>query len=238
MAEWPKGYALRQYESIDSTTEEARRLAAAGERGPLWITARVQETGKGRRGRVWVSQDGNLFATLLTAGANARSGELAFLAGLAVGDTVAAFAPKAGVSLKWPNDVLLNGKKIAGILIENFGAALAIGIGINLVSYPPGTEFPATSIKENAATAPEPGAALTILASAMAAWYEVWRARGFEPLRETWLQRASGLGKQVRARLETEEVKGVFETLDGDGALMLRMPDGSLRRIAAGDVFV
>jgi BirA family biotin operon repressor/biotin-[acetyl-CoA-carboxylase] ligase len=238
MAEWPKGYALRQYESIDSTNEEARRLANAGERGPLWIAARVQETGKGRRGRVWVSQDGNLFATLLTAGPNARSGELAFLAGLAAGETVAAFAPKAEVSLKWPNDVLLNGKKAAGILIENFGAALAIGVGINLASYPPGTEFPATSIKENAGSAPESGEALTVLAEAMAAWYEVWRARGFAPLRETWLQRASGLGSEVRARLETEEVKGVFETLDGDGALMLRMSDGALRRIAAGDVFV
>ena len=238
MAEWPKGYALRQYESIDSTNDEARRLASAGERGPLWITARVQRSGKGRRGRVWVSQDGNLFATLLTAGGNARSGELAFLAGLAAGETVAAFAPNATVSLKWPNDVLLNGKKTAGILLENFGAALAIGVGINLTSYPPGTEFPATSIKENADVAPESGAALTVLAGAMAAWYEVWRTCGFTPLREAWLQRASGLGKQVRARLETEEVQGVFETLDGDGALMLRMSDNSLRRIAAGDVFV
>jgi BirA family biotin operon repressor/biotin-[acetyl-CoA-carboxylase] ligase len=238
MAEWPKGYRLRQYDSIDSTNEEARRLASEGERGPLWITARVQRSGKGRRGRVWVSQDGNLFATLLTTGANARSGELAFLAGLAAGDTVAAFTPKAGVSLKWPNDVLLEGKKVAGILLENFGAALAIGVGINLASYPPGTEFPATSIKENAGGAPEPGVALTVLAGAMAAWYEVFRARGFTPLREKWLQRASGLGKQVRARLETEEVKGVFETLDGDGALILRLSDGSHRRIAAGDVFV
>jgi BirA family transcriptional regulator, biotin operon repressor / biotin---[acetyl-CoA-carboxylase] ligase len=238
MAEWPKGVALRQYESLDSTNEEARRLANAGARGPLWIAARQQTNGKGRRGRIWVSDAGNLFATLLTQGAARRTGELAFVSALAVGDTLAAFAPQSLVSLKWPNDVLLDGRKAAGILIENFGAAIAIGVGINLASNPAGTEFPATSVKENTGTAPEPDAALTVLAGAMAAWYERWRVEGFAPIREAWLSRAAGLGRSIRARLETSEVEGVFDTMDQDGALLIRMQGGSIRRIEAGDVFL
>jgi BirA family biotin operon repressor/biotin-[acetyl-CoA-carboxylase] ligase len=237
MAVRPEGYALRRYDSIDSTNDEARRLAQAGECGPLWLVAREQTKGKGRRGRIWVSENGNLYATLLTAGAQSRTGELAFVSGLAAGDTIATFAPSASVTLKWPNDVLLNGRKAAGILLESFGATVAIGIGINLGVYPQGTEFPATSIKENAVTAPEPDEALTVLAGAMSAWYELWRAKGFAPVREAWLGRASGLGQKIRARLETSEAEGVFDTLDDDGALLLRIAGGSRRRIAAGDVF-
>jgi BirA family biotin operon repressor/biotin-[acetyl-CoA-carboxylase] ligase len=234
---WPEGVGIRRYGSIDSTNDEARRLAEAGEQGPLWIVAREQEKGRGRRGRTWVSESGNLFATLLTRASKPVSGQLAFAAGLAAGESVAQLAPSIPVTLKWPNDVLLDGRKVSGILLESFGDALAIGIGINLAHYPADTEFPATSVKGNTGRAPDPDDVLPLLAGAMAAWYEVWRDKGFSPVREAWLARASHLGGQIRARLEGGEIKGMFEGLDEDGALLLRMADGARRRIAAGDVF-
>jgi BirA family biotin operon repressor/biotin-[acetyl-CoA-carboxylase] ligase len=235
---WPYGLGLDVHETLDSTNEEARRLAARGERGPLWIVAREQNAGRGRRGRVWVSQRGNLFATLLTRAAPSQAAQLAFAAGLAVGETVAVFVPNAQTTLKWPNDVLLEGKKAAGILLEAVGGhALAIGIGINLAHCPADTEFPATSIAALTGTEPEFDETLVRLAGAMAAWYEIWRGQGFAPVRAAWLARAAGLGSPIRARLEGNEMQGVFETIDDDGALLLRQASGMLTRIAAVEVF-
>lgn len=239
MTDWPRGVGLRRYDSIDSTNEEARRLAAAGEQGPLWIVAREQTKGRGRRGRTWVSNIGNLFATMLVNVSPPASAELGFAAGLAVADTIVSNAPGAAVALKWPNDVLLDGKKVAGILLEAVGAdALAIGIGINLDHCPEGTEFPATALKSVTGSAPGAGEALTILAGRWCAWYEVWRSKGFaHGLRESWLARAAGQGRQIRTRLHEGEMDGVFEGLDEDGALLLRRSDGALMRITAADVF-
>ena len=146
---------IRKYENLDSTNEEARRLAEAGEAGPLWIVACEQSAGRGRRGREWVSSRGNLFATLLLRPGRAADvcAQLSFVAALATGDAVASFAPSARIALKWPNDVLLDGHKVAGILLESAGSAggcavewLAVGIGMNLANYPAGTDMPATSL--------------------------------------------------------------------------------------------
>lgn len=232
MTDWP----VRRYESIDSTNEEAKRLARAGTRGPLWITAARQTAGRGRRGREWVSDEGNLFASLLME-APANAAELCFAAGLAVAETAEAFAPSGKIALKWPNDVLLEGRKLAGILLEQEAGALAIGIGMNLAQHPENTEFPAISLKAASGIAPTPDMVLPRLASAMTAWYEVWRGRGFAPIRTAWLGRAAGLGEVIRARLPQSEVTGVFEYLDQDGALLLREAGGALQRITAADVF-
>jgi BirA family transcriptional regulator, biotin operon repressor / biotin---[acetyl-CoA-carboxylase] ligase len=238
IAGWPQGLGLNIHETLDSTNEEARRLAATGERGPLWIVAREQTAGRGRRGRGWVSSRGNLFATLLTRAAAPAAAQLAFAAGLAVGETVAACASNAQMTLKWPNDVLLDGKKAAGILLEALGEdALAIGIGINLAHHPTDTEFPAISMTALAGSVPDWDGALQRLAGAMAAWYEVWRGQGFAPVRTAWLARAAGLGRPIRARLEGSEMQGVFENLDEDGALLLRQETGTLTRVTAGEVF-
>jgi len=235
---WPDGLGLVLHDTIDSTNEEARLLAAQNVTPPLWIMARAQTKGRGRRGREWISEPGNLFATLLVAESGARAAELGFAASLAVGDVVEDFARTARVSLKWPNDVLLDGAKVAGILQETLPRdLLAIGIGVNLSHHPYATEFPAISLKSAVGNAPEPDAALAKLARSMAAWYETWRSSGFAPLREAWLKRAEGLGKGLRARLAHDEIDGVFETLDQDGALMLRRADRTLMRITAGDVF-
>jgi BirA family biotin operon repressor/biotin-[acetyl-CoA-carboxylase] ligase len=235
---WPEGPGLRRYESLDSTNEEARRLAKTGMRGPVWIVSREQTAGRGRRGRVWISESGNLFATLLMPATTSLSAQLGFVAGLAAADAIAAQAPGAEVTLKWPNDVLLNGKKVAGILLEGFGKdSLAIGIGINLAHYPNSTEVPSISIAAVTGNLPDLNAILLRLASAMTAWYEIWLRQGFQPVRKAWLLRASGLGHPIRARLADSEREGVFEDLDEDGALLLRDAAGTLTRITAGDVF-
>jgi BirA family biotin operon repressor/biotin-[acetyl-CoA-carboxylase] ligase len=235
---WPEGLGLRRYASLDSTNEEARRLAHTGERGSLWIVADEQTAGRGRRGRSWVSGRGNLFATLLTQAPAQVSAQLGFAAALAVGDTIASFAPAAQVTLKWPNDVLLDSRKTAGILLEGLGGdVLAIGIGINLAHHPSDTEFPATSVACAMELIPDLNTVLARLASNMAAWYEIWEKRGFPPLRETWMARAQGMGRPIRARLAESEMEGVFEGLDGDGALLLRTSGGMLKRITAGEIF-
>jgi BirA family biotin operon repressor/biotin-[acetyl-CoA-carboxylase] ligase len=235
---WPRGLGLRRYETLDSTNEEARRVAKTGQRGPLWIVSREQTAGRGRRGRVWISESGNLFATLLMPVTTSLSAQLGFVAGLAATDAIIAHAPSAEVKLKWPNDVLLNGKKVAGILLEGLGDDLfAIGIGINLAHYPVGTEIPSVSITAVTGQVPDPDGILLRLATAMTAWYEIWLRQGFQPVRKAWLLRASGVGHAIRARIGDSERDGVFEDLDEDGALLLRDGSGTLTRITAGDVF-
>ena len=141
MIAWPQGYGLKRYDEIDSTNEEARRLAAAGEVGPLWLTATRQTAGRGRRGRSWEMAEGNLAATLLLRPDRPQGewAQLSFVIAIAAADTMAGFA-NARIALKWPNDVLADGKKLAGILLETANGpspALAIGIGVNLAHFPP-----------------------------------------------------------------------------------------------------
>jgi BirA family biotin operon repressor/biotin-[acetyl-CoA-carboxylase] ligase len=233
---WPSGYRLIRHNRIDSTNSEARRLAQTGERGPVWITALSQTAGRGRRGRAWDSAVGNLAATLLVSPARDGRAQLSFGAALAVADTAARFAPHADICVKWPNDVLASGCKLAGILLEGEGDWLAVGIGINLVSHPEGTEVAATSLAALGAAVPSPDEALTLLAARFAHWYDRWMEQGFEPLRAAWLARAGGLGTTIRARLPQAEHKGVFEGIDADGALLLNQ-QGTLRVISAGEVF-
>jgi BirA family biotin operon repressor/biotin-[acetyl-CoA-carboxylase] ligase len=241
---WPEGYALKAFDVIDSTNEEARRLAAAGQREPVWIAAERQTAGRGRRGRTWESSTGNLAATLLIrpGKSTAECAQLSFAAAIAAQETVAGFAPDADTRVKWPNDVLVNGRKIAGILLESASTGtmpdwLAIGIGINLAHHPEGTEFPATSLPALGITAPKPPEALACLAASFAKWYETWRASGFQPLRDAWLARAAGLGTRIRARLSDGEFWGMFEGINETGALILREAHGKTRAIAAGEVF-
>jgi BirA family transcriptional regulator, biotin operon repressor / biotin---[acetyl-CoA-carboxylase] ligase len=233
---------------VDSTNAEARRRAEAGESGPLWITARRQTAGRGRRGRAWTSEPGNLAATLLTHTARppAEAAQSSFVAALAVHELVSAFVDPSLVRIKWPNDVLLAGHKAAGILVESGAHAtgglwLAVGIGINLLHAPEEVERPATAIarhlRADLARVPDPDAVLDLLMSTFTAWQDRWDQLGFAALRDAWTARAQGLGGPAIARLAHETVEGVAEGLADDGALRLRLPDGSLRLISAGDVF-
>ena len=243
---WPGGYALVELDEIDSTNEEARRRAAAGEGRSLWISASRQSAGRGRRGREWQSSPGNLFATLLLRPEKpaGECAQLSFVAALAVSDMLGRYVPHAGFALKWPNDVLAEGRKIAGILLESESGAdgmvawLAVGIGVNLAVFPEDTEFPAISLAALGAAPPAPKDALLHLAARFAKWYEVWRTAGFAPVREAWLARASGLGSRIRVRLANEEILGVFQGIDDSGALLLGLTGGGVRAIAAGEVFL
>jgi BirA family transcriptional regulator, biotin operon repressor / biotin---[acetyl-CoA-carboxylase] ligase len=242
---WPDGYALKEFDTIDSTNDEARRLAASGERGPVWIVADRQTAARGRRGRPWQSPPGNLSTTLFLRPTKptAECAQLSFVAALAVADFVSAFAREADIRVKWPNDVLANDRKIAGILLESAGATsermewLAVGIGLNLAHFPGDTEFPATSLASLGSDVPTARDALLRLAADWARWYEVWMAAGFADIRDAWLARAAKLGGRIRARLQTEETSGVFEGIDETGALILREGQGRTRAIAAGEVF-
>ena len=238
MTGWPAGYRRKDYATLDSTNEEARRLAEAGEAGPLWITAARQTAGRGRRGREWVMAEGNLATTLMLRpkASQVVTGQLSFAAALAAAETVQHVAPEVAVTVKWPNDVLAEGRKIAGILLEAGAGWLAIGIGINLAHHPEGTTFPATSLPQLGLAPPSCDVALTVLAARFAHWYDIWMREGFEPVRTKWLARAGGLGAPITARLPHETRQGVFEGIDASGALLLKEGTGT-RAIAAGEVF-
>jgi len=228
----------------DSTNAEARRRAEAGEAGPLWIAARRQTEGRGRRGRAWSMGEGDLAATLLTVTDRppAEAAQVSFITALAVADLVQTWLKPESVRLKWPNDVMADGRKLAGILIESGKRDdgrlwLAVGVGVNLAQAPAETERPATSIAGVTGRAPPLASALETLAQRFAVWSDIWRDFGFAPIADAWTQRAYGLGQQCIARLGSETVVGVAEGLEADGALRLRLADARLRRISAGDVF-
>jgi BirA family transcriptional regulator, biotin operon repressor / biotin---[acetyl-CoA-carboxylase] ligase len=236
---------VEAYDEIDSTNAEARRRAEAGDAGPVWITAAVQTAGRGRRGRSWSTRRGNLAATLLMTIdlAPVEAAQVSFVAALAAAELADACLGEGVARLKWPNDVLVHGKKAVGILVESGSRAdgrlwLAVGIGVNLAHHPEDVERPATSFGEHmGGKPPAPLDALEVLASRFEAWRAAWATQGFTPVARAWTLRAIGLGERCEARLPNRTVKGLAEGLDVDGALRLRLDDGTLERITAGDVF-
>ena len=236
---------IEALDEVDSTNAEARRRADAGDRGPRWITASRQTAGRGRRGRAWETGAGNLAATYLahTAKPPAEAAQVSFVAALAVADLAVAYVPAGLVSLKWPNDPMIGGRKTAGILVESGphpagGLWLAVGCGVNLATPPDAAERPATAFAAHMrAPPPAPLDALAVLAEAFERWRGLWEQLGFAPIAEAWTARAHGLGETCTARLPGETIEGVAEGLDGDGALRLRTGTGAIRRITAGDVF-
>jgi BirA family biotin operon repressor/biotin-[acetyl-CoA-carboxylase] ligase len=234
------GARLITHDAVGSTNEEALRLARAGERAPLWITAQRQTAGRGRRGRTWVSEPGNLYASLLLSEPSTpdRFPELSFVAALALHDAVTARIPGlAGrVALKWPNDLLIDRNKFAGILVEGEGATVVIGSGVNCVHHPAGTEYPATDLAAAGVRA-TPESLFAHLSATMPRRLAQWdRGAGFAAIRRDWLARAAGLGKPVRVKTDDLQLAGIFEGMDESGRLVLRMPDGTIRAMAAGDV--
>ncbi len=234
---------IEVFDALDSTNEEAKRRALSGEAGPLWIVARAQTAGRGRRGRAWTSANGNLFTTGLFRldASPGRAAQLSFAAALAVADLTASVIPSELVKLKWPNDVLVAGKKVCGILLESGahpggGLWLAVGIGVNLVHHPEDQERPATNLSVHG-DAVSPDEAVKRLAERFEHWRTVWARDGFAPIREAWLARAWGLGERCTARLDGETVEGMFADVSDDGSLRLDLNDGRRRLVSAGDVF-
>jgi BirA family biotin operon repressor/biotin-[acetyl-CoA-carboxylase] ligase len=240
------GARLVSLDTVGSTNAEAFARARAGERGPLWITARRQTAGRGRRGRPWVSEPGNLYASLLLSdpAPPQRAAELSLVAALAVHDALVERAPMLGprLEVKWPNDILCDGAKLAGILVEGESLpgrplAAVIGIGVNCAHCPPSTPYPATSLAEAGALV-APDSLAQALAGTMAQRLAEWdRGESFAATRAAWLRRAAGLGAPARVLLPERELAGIAETLDESGRLVLRLADGTVERIAAGEMF-
>ena len=235
-------------ETVDSTNAEARRRALAGEPGPLWIWSARQSQGRGRGGREWVSQPGNLFASLLI-GLNCPlrvASQLALVAGIVAFDTIAkliAYEGRSEVLLKWPNDVLLAGEKVAGMLLENVGgtndnrSVVVIGTGINLASHPENLPQPAVSLATYGMTV-TPADALEALAASTVGWLGRWgEGVCFPTIRRALLNRGRLTGRSLTVRVGSQEAEGVYGGLDADGALRLLMPGGGEYRVTAGDVF-
>jgi BirA family transcriptional regulator, biotin operon repressor / biotin---[acetyl-CoA-carboxylase] ligase len=247
-AEPPLGAGRIALPEIDSTNAEGFRRAPTLT-GPTWISATAQTAGRGRRARPWSSPPGNLYATLVLKPAEpaATVALRSFAAALALRDAcVQLTGLPDSVSLKWPNDVLLNGGKLAGILLESAGLGtaqpiLCIGIGVNLIAAPdpaavePGAVLPVSLLQETGHRVP-PEAFLDALAPAYARWEAVFQTHGFAPLRDAWLTHAARLGQPIRARTGTETREGVFQTIDATGNLLLRTASGTLA-IPAAEVF-
>ena len=228
---------------------EAARLAPHLT-GPAWILARAQTAARGRRGRAWRSPKGNFSATYLMnptarglTGGPAQSANYSFIAALALYDALqSAAGPAAALAIKWPNDVLLNGGKIAGILLESVEAThLAIGIGVNLAEAPPrdtleAGALPPVSLAGETGITLTPDAFLDLLAAAFARYDLQFRTYGFAPIRSAWLARAARLGQVITARTGTSERIGTFETIDETGALILTSAQGR-HAIAAADIY-
>ena len=230
------------YDEIDSTSDEARRRAKAGEIGPLWIAAHQQSAGRGRLGRAWLSPPGNLFTTALfiePAGLK-QAIRIPFAAGLAAHDACHGIMPKIEFELKWPNDLRVDRAKLCGILIEsgelNGSVWIAAGIGLNVSYAPKDTGQAVTCLAGlGAAAALMPEHVLDALRPAFAK--RVAQARtDFPGLLRDWLGVAEGVGQTVRAGPHDARIEGVFEGLAEDGGLVLRLPDGQMRTIRAGDV--
>lgn len=233
-------------DDVGSTNTEALQRVREGRFGPLWISARRQTGGRGRRGRVWSSEPGNLYASLLLTdpAPSAACPQLCFVAGLALHDAVCALcgleAPR--LALKWPNDLLLDGAKCAGILVEGEVApagrplAVVIGFGVNCTHHPADTPYPATHLAA-VGHAVAPQVLLSALDAAIAVRLAEWRGGdGFAAIRADWLKRTGTVGQPISVRTGTEVMDGRFETLDGDGALVLLRQDGTRTRIGTGEI--
>jgi BirA family biotin operon repressor/biotin-[acetyl-CoA-carboxylase] ligase len=249
------GFRLEAFDTIGSTNAVALERAQAGDPGKLWIVSKKQESGRGRRGRAWATSHGNLAASLLLTGnfELKTAATLGFVAGLSLADALDAVCPSNGrtnvgrgtaamrIELKWPNDLLADGAKLAGILLESTQLpdnrlAIVVGIGVNVVVYPDDVPYPATSLMKLGANCD----AETLFLALSDAWEEnsrIWsEGRGLAEIRKRWLARAAGVGSEVAVRVDGAVLRGIFETIDEDCRFVIRDNEGERVKIAAGDV--
>jgi BirA family transcriptional regulator, biotin operon repressor / biotin---[acetyl-CoA-carboxylase] ligase len=232
-----KQFTVWHHDKIGSTNDEARRLAAEGAPHGTVVHADEQTAGRGRLAHTWFSPPGNLYLSVLlrTGQPASRCTELSFLAALAVADTVEALLPRQiRARLKWPNDVLVGGAKIAGILLEQADEATIMGVGLNVLEAPSNTAYKTTTIVANGGIA-SVDSARDILLERIEAHLSVWQENGFVTIREQWLERSYPVGAAIRATSGGQPVAGLFAGLDPDGALLLDTPRGR-ERIVAGEV--
>jgi BirA family biotin operon repressor/biotin-[acetyl-CoA-carboxylase] ligase len=243
----PHDFRLLRLEETTSTNTAALEAARAGEASGLWVTARRQTGGRGSRGRSWVSIEGNLLASLMLRdpGPAHRLPELTFVTALSVRDAIASLAVTAGVdlpvTLKWPNDILIAGRKASGILLESHRLAavqaVIIGIGVNCVGHPQDTLHPATDLAQEGLSVTA-DTLLSAIAANIGRRLEAWReGEPFSTIRQEWLSHAQGVGERIRVRLPDREFSGIFEDFAEDGQLVMRLDDRATVRLSAADIF-
>lgn len=240
MISLPSGWTLKSYDCVNSTMDVARLQLSHG--NVIW--AKSQTAGRGRQERPWDSQRGNLFCSFVIQPkiSSLRAGEIAFVSALSVGKALDYFLPDSELlSYKWPNDILLHKKKVAGILLEIEEPFIIIGIGINIISHPKGMPYPVTSLGE---FCPQPADCETLLEKLVECFQgklELWSKKGFSPIREEWLARASCLGKEIilksRSPSDKSAEQGLFYDISQQGSLLLKLPDGIIKVYHTGDVF-
>lgn len=246
-ASLPTGYRVVELAQTQSTNSACLEAAQRREACGLWIMARKQTSGRGSRGRNWESQEGNFFASLLldTNAAPAWLSQLTFVTAIAVRNAIAQLAGDGEnsprLSLKWPNDVLIENRKVSGILLESHELderrIVIIGIGVNCISHPQETSYPAADLAENGVHI-DPGALLAVLTQHLDHWLGVWNeGRGFAAIRKQWLAFAKGVGGRIEVRLSKRNLEGIFEALDDQGRLILRRSDGQTETISAAEIF-
>jgi BirA family biotin operon repressor/biotin-[acetyl-CoA-carboxylase] ligase len=242
-------YHLLSYDVLDSTNEEAKRLADGGASHGAVIWAKRQTAGRGRMGREWVSADGNLFVSILLSPDCDLStcSQLSFVAALAVAETLSGIVPgEEEITCKWPNDVLLNGRKLGGILLESFTMPnergiekqwVAVGVGINVDSYPEHVMFPACCLRQAGVEIISAKIVLSRFVYNFIHQYDAWMQAGFKPIQKAWTARAYRLGAPIEVIVGEKQINGVFDGIDSSGKLLVKQNSGAITGIAAGDVF-
>lgn len=225
------------FDEVGSTNDTVKDFCAeAGQK--IVVTAKAQNNGRGRRGRSWVGLDGNLFMSMALEVPLHELGQVIFVVTLAMLNSIKKLAPELDVKLKWPNDVLVNGCKISGILLEKAsGDYLVIGIGVNITAYPEIKDiiYKTTSLKQAGCETDR----ITFLKTYLLEFdkgLSLWRRDGFSSVREQWLSSAVNLGGKIRVNGEKESKEGIFEGVDNNGALLLNR-NGNIEKIYAGDIF-
>jgi len=234
----PPPFQLVACDCIDSSNDEVRRRFDSGDAPGLVVWAKEQTAGRGRRGRTWISPRGNLHCSiLLTARSPEEAPQLAFVAAAALRQGLHSLLPQLPFRCKWPNDLLVQGRKIAGMLLESAAPHVILGVGVNVVEAPDPALYPAACLRQLGSGA-EDFDVLSAFCEALSKWHGIWMTQGFAPIRQAWLDHAQGVGEAVTVRLaDHSELQGRFSGLDAGGALLLETEDGSVRPILAGDVF-
>jgi BirA family biotin operon repressor/biotin-[acetyl-CoA-carboxylase] ligase len=241
-------YHLLSYDVLDSTNEEAKRLAGGGASHGAVIWARQQTAGKGRMGRDWSSPDGGLYVSVLLRPPCAlpECAQLSFVTANSVIETLKPIIPDDGdLQAKWPNDILYEGKKMGGILLESFTTMdehnqnqqwVVVGLGVNIDSHPPEVNFPATCLRESGVEIISAKIVLSRFVYHFIHAYDDWCANGFEPARKQWMDAAFRLGHQTDVLMGDQLVQGAFQGIDDFGRLMLQTASGEPKVISAGEV--
>lgn len=237
--------AVIRLDSVGSTNDEARARARGGAAHLTVVVAQQQTEGRGRDGRIWISPPGNLYASVILRPdvPTMRLAGLALVAAVSLGDALAPLIPAgARLGYKWPNDVLINRSKVAGILIESEAggdapACVVLGLGVNCRSHPDGAPYPTTDLRTVCGRDIAPDDVLDRFMAMLPPWVARWEGEGMAPVCASWRSRAEGIGETIRVRLPRETIEGRFVDIDPTGALNLAT-EGGERRVAAGDVFL